>query len=627
MSRFLPSHTEADAISRCARRARPPRDEHSPEEELSPREGRFPRSLWSPRTSTALGVATLLTAVALCIAASGAVRRTVASAAVAAAAAAAQGPPRTISLRDGMTLVRVPGGPFLRGDAVDGPGDADERPARSVHVDPFWLDLAEVTHGMFARFVADTGHVTVAEREGHVYGFVDGAFRRIAGRTWRDAPGDAPAAERDRHPVTAVGWADAAAYCAWAGRRLPTEAEWERAARGADARTWPWGNSAPNPASANIADRASGLPWADPVLDDGYAATAPVGRYPDGAGPYGHLDLAGNVWEWVADRYSPDYYGWAPPRNPRGPESGTLRAQRGGGYSDDATHVRGARRSADDLRYSSLDGGFRCAASHVASALWLPFVQKIPYFGPTPTPVPPSPTPRPTASPAPIVCGEVPESGFGSLSIEGDVSDPPASTNPDVNLALRGWVTVDEPLSLIDLGGEWDDKAPRLAELLDPRVPEPVRFSSTHRVFDYNADTGRRGPLLTRWPVTLAGLPTTPGQLLRVPSSGYSIDDAGGMEVLVLLATEERITLKYTREDDVVFGYTIHVEGACVDPRLVAGWQRLVASGRRERPALRAGQAFARARTDEVLVAIRDTGMFMDPRVRKDWWPGMRWGE
>jgi hypothetical protein len=123
--------------------------------------------------------------------------------------------------------------------------------------------------------------------------------------------------------------------------------------------------------------------------------------------------------------------------------------------------------------------------------------------------------------------------------------------------------------------------------------------------------------LLANWPVTLAGLEVTPGETIHVPDSGYSI--GSGYEVLILYANTERITLKYTRDDNVVLGYTLHVENVCVEPNLLTLYQVSNNAGRGQLPALQAGQAFGRARGDEIGVSIRDNGTFMDPRLRADW--------
>ena len=141
-----------------------------------------------------------------------------------------------------------------------------------------------------------------------------------------------------------------------------------------------------------------------------------------------------------------------------------------------------------------------------------------------------------------------------------------------------------------------------------------------YKVYDWDWGCNCRGPLLTRWAVTLAGMGVAPGETIHVPSSGYEIGQ--GYEVLVLYATEERITLKYTRDDNVVYGYTLHVENVCVEPRLLALYRAKNEAGRVELPALRAGQAFGRARGTEIGVAIRDTGQFLAPNSKGDWWRG-----
>ena len=191
-----------------------------------------------------------------------------------AAAPPPAGPP------EGMAL--VPAGPFTMG--ADNVGEPDEHPAHTVELPAFYLDLTEVSNEAWSRCVAAGAcpppDVTSAARNGF------GADARFRG---------------PRQPVSAVGWDDARAYCAWIGKRLPTEAEWEKAARGTDARRYPWGNAEPTP------DRA---------VFSGGGVTAEVGTHPRGAGPYGHLDLAGNVWEWVEDIYDP--YAYTRPGAPQG---------------------------------------------------------------------------------------------------------------------------------------------------------------------------------------------------------------------------------------------------------------------------------------------------------------------
>ena len=205
---------------------------------------------------------------------------------------------------------------------------------------------------------------------------------------------------------------------------------------------------------------------------------------------------------------------------------------------------------------------------------------------------------------------------YGSLRIEGNPSDRPAASHPDLNLFVRGYTATNAYLGLINYNGMGDPNAPRIKNLFsDHRVPP---FVAAYRVYDWNWTCNCRGNPIG-WPeVTLLALRTRHREVLHVPPSGYTI--GSGYQVLVLYASGNRITLKYTREDNVVQGYTLHLEGICVDPDLLRLYRSLDAAGRTTLPALRGGQPFARAANNEVLVAIRDTGMFMDPRSKKDWW-------
>ena len=215
-----------------------------------------------------------------------------------------------------------------------------------------------------------------------------------------------------------------------------------------------------------------------------------------------------------------------------------------------------------------------------------------------------------------LECQPIPGEEYGTLDVTGPPTDRPAEQHADLNLALRGYELTNAFLGLVDYTGAGDLRAPQLRGLFaNGRTPA---FSTVYRVYDWDWGCNCRGPLLTQWDVTLAGMAVDPGEPIHVPSSGYEI--GGGYEVLVLYASEERITLKYTPHDNVVEGYTLHVENVCVEPSLLALYRAQNAAGRVELPALEAGQAFGRARYGEIRVAIRDWGAFLDPRSRKDWW-------
>jgi hypothetical protein len=198
-------------------------------------------------------------------------------------------------------------------------------------------------------------------------------------------------------------------------------------------------------------------------------------------------------------------------------------------------------------------------------------------------------------------------------------TDRPAAEHGDLNLALRGYSATSAALSLADYGGGTDGNAPQLPGIFaDRRTPG---FTSVHRVnnWDWNCNC-RAGPN-TDWPVTLLGMETRSGEALAAPSRGAEIY-RGGYKALVLYADETRITLKYTREDNVVSGYTVHLEGLRIDPNLLARYRDANARGRGSLPALRDGQPLGTASGSQVLVAVRDCGRFLDPRSRKDWWQG-----
>ncbi len=215
-------------------------------------------------------------------------------------------------------------------------------------------------------------------------------------------------------------------------------------------------------------------------------------------------------------------------------------------------------------------------------------------------------------------CSPIPGASYKAIAVNPPVTDRPADAHGDLNLALRGYVQTSGYLGLVSYGGAADANAPQLPGLFaDQRTPN---FVSVHRVYDWDWSCNCRGAAIASPEVTLARLATAPGEIISLPSSGYSI--GSGYQALVLYAASERITLTYTRNDNIVHGYALHLEGVCVEPSLLALYQARNASGRSTLPALKGGQALGRARGDAIGVAIRDSGAFLDPRSRKDWWQG-----
>ncbi|MEK6752855.1 MAG: SUMF1/EgtB/PvdO family nonheme iron enzyme [Chloroflexota bacterium] len=238
------------------------------------------------------------------------------------------------SEKDGATLVYVPEGEFLMGSKdTDSPSYDDEKPQHSVTLDAFWIDQTEVTNAMYAICVLDDECDQPSS---------------ISSSTRNSYFGNS---EFDGYPVINVSWEDAKTYCLWADRRLPTEAEWEKAARGTDARIYPWGNDTPNSTlllnyNQNVGD------------------TTAVGNYQSGASLYGAYDMAGNVWEWVNDWYNETYYQDTISSNPLGPDSGQYRVLRGGSWSNNNDDVRSANRYWSDPAYTDdYVIGFRCSRS------------------------------------------------------------------------------------------------------------------------------------------------------------------------------------------------------------------------------------------------------------------------
>ena len=262
--------------------------------------------------------------------------------------------PEPVVVPEGMVL--IPAGDFQMGS---NDGEGDEVPVHTVYVDAFYMGKYEVTIGAYKRFVQETGH------------------RALPNWVSNEAL-------TDDHPVIGVSWHDAMAYATWVGKRLPTEAEWEKAARGGlEGRRYPWGNAAPDGTQCNFADKHlvgkilvyGGedilVDWADPDADDGYERNAPVGSYPPNA--YGLYDMAGNVWEWCLDEYDRNFYSNSPRQNPVAggqpikllldnyTSVNTSRVLRGGSWSQSAQSVRVASRLSATPAPSYYFSGFRCA--------------------------------------------------------------------------------------------------------------------------------------------------------------------------------------------------------------------------------------------------------------------------
>jgi formylglycine-generating enzyme required for sulfatase activity len=228
-----------------------------------------------------------------------------------------------VSPADEMVMLYVPAGEFKMG----GTRHPDTRPLRKVYLDDYWIDSTEVSNTMYARCVGD-GVCDLPAKVKSLDSFLTQT-------------------ELLDHPVVYVTWFDALVYCRWAGRRLPTEAEWEKAARGVDGRVYPWGFWEPNLTNyGNL-----------------IGSTVPVNRFPFGSSPYGALNMAGNVREWVGDWYGEYYYSQAPDRNPLGPEHGEERVLRGGGLADTNRRVRVNNRFKHVPDSPGYNRGFRCAQS------------------------------------------------------------------------------------------------------------------------------------------------------------------------------------------------------------------------------------------------------------------------
>ncbi len=278
--------------------------------------------------------------------------------------------------------VSLPGGTFLMGtDSPEAFPEDGEGPVREVSLEAFRIDRAPVTNRRFAEFVAGTGYRTEAERFGWSFVFYLHVPRarfgelvedtvaaapwwcKVRGARWDtpEGPGSSVAA-RAEHPVVHVSWNDAVQYAAWRGQRLPTEAEWEYAARGGLVQAlYPWGDKL-RPDGTHRCNIWQGRFPEEDTAEDGYAGTSPVEAFPPNA--YGLYSMTGNTWEWCADRFSADHHRSGPRQNPQGPPDGASRVMKGGSYLCHRSYCnryRVAARTAQTPDSSTANIGFRCA--------------------------------------------------------------------------------------------------------------------------------------------------------------------------------------------------------------------------------------------------------------------------
>jgi sulfatase modifying factor 1 len=276
-------------------------------------------------------------------------------------------------------MVSLPGGTYVIGSNDRFAYPEDGEAPKEIEIGPFMIDVCAVSNAAFAEFVAATGYVTEGERFGWSFVFagllpddfpptraVAAApwWRQVYGADWSHPEGpQSDVADRSDHPVVQVSFNDARSYCAWAGKRLPTEAEWEFAARGGlDQAAFPWGDEL-EPGGEHRMNVWQGQFPNDNALDDGHYGTCPVDAFaPNGHGVY---NATGNVWEWTADWFDPGFRARDRRRDPAGPPAGTHRVQKGGSFLCHASYCRRYRvaaRQGNEPESTTGNLGFRCAA-------------------------------------------------------------------------------------------------------------------------------------------------------------------------------------------------------------------------------------------------------------------------
>ncbi len=362
-----------------------------------------------------------------------------------------------VSDKDGMTLLYVPPGEFTMGS---NDGNPDEKPAHTVYLDAYWIDKTEVTNTMYVKCV----QAKSCTRPSNTIHFSDSKYAN--------------------HPVVSVSWNDANKYCSWAGRRLSNEAEWEKAARSTDGRTYPWGNNAPNNDLVNY--------------NNAVGDTTEVNKYPNAASPYGILDMAGNVSEWVADWYGSNYYSNSPYSNPSGPDSGTLRVYSGGSWYYYDSDVRSSYRGKIAPDHFDIYVGFRCALSENKQTGLTPSAQFTtktaqPVISVTPSPI------KTTISPIPTL-------GIGSTKISDKdgmtlLYVPAGKFTMGIDYGPPNW----QPIHKVTLDAFWIDKTEVTLQMYSLCVEAGVckgptnKSSNTHSSYYGNGEFDNYPVIYVDW--------------------------------------------------------------------------------------------------------------------------------
>jgi eukaryotic-like serine/threonine-protein kinase len=257
-------------------------------------------------------------------------------------------------------MVLVPEGWFVRG-RISGKGSSDERPSRKIFLDAFYMDKTEVTVAEYKKCI--DAEVCIDENLDQIKYLKHGPMKSEYCNIGRQG--------YENHPINCLSWEEASAYCQFLNKRLPTETEWEKSARGTDHRNYPWGDEQPGTGSVkrgNFCDISAKKSFPNveivaPDYDDGYVTTSPVGSFPKGASPYGILDLAGNVWEWVLDGYNDKAYSFSLEKNPYFGSAMGIRVYRGGAFESYASWLRIPKRAGLHQTDRAYWVGFRCAVS------------------------------------------------------------------------------------------------------------------------------------------------------------------------------------------------------------------------------------------------------------------------